>query len=71
MSLCKIDGFIGFYKGEWADNHPQGRGSFDYKGSIAFYTGGFDQGSRHGKGIETYPCGSKFEGNFEHGYMEG
>lgn len=58
------------YDGEWKNGKYNGKGTFiDTKGSK--YVGGFKNGKRHGFGVQTYPDGTKKEGQWAYDIFEG
>jgi hypothetical protein len=71
-ALSKVDNFNGkasfeylsgsLYEGDWVDCRQKGFGKF--KTPMFSYEGGFQNGSREGKGTEIKADGSKYEGDF-------
>lgn len=48
---------------------PNGKGKFTYNYDRGKYEGEFQNGLKHGYGIEIHPCGTKYIGMFEQGEM--
>ncbi|XP_027338608.1 phosphatidylinositol 4-phosphate 5-kinase 4 [Abrus precatorius] len=59
-----------YYKGEWADNFPHGKGKYLWTDGC-IYVGEWFKGKTMGKGRFTWPNGPTYEGEFKNGYMDG
>ncbi|XP_020223164.1 phosphatidylinositol 4-phosphate 5-kinase 4 isoform X2 [Cajanus cajan] len=59
-----------YYKGEWADNFPHGKGKYLWTDGC-MYVGEWFKGKTMGKGRFTWPNGPSYEGEFKSGYMDG
>ncbi|KAK7393068.1 hypothetical protein VNO78_21520 [Psophocarpus tetragonolobus] len=59
-----------YYKGEWADNFPHGKGKYVWTDGC-MYVGEWFKGKTMGKGRFTWPNGPSYEGEFKSGYMDG
>ncbi|XP_061361095.1 phosphatidylinositol 4-phosphate 5-kinase 5-like isoform X1 [Gastrolobium bilobum] len=59
-----------YYKGEWADNFPHGKGKYLWTDGC-MYVGEWFKGKTMGKGRFTWPSGPTYEGEFKSGYMDG
>ena len=57
------------------DTRPNGkqfsRKNSDFSSAEAIYTGEKFDGKQHGKGVQIFPDGTRFEGMWEHGYAKG
>ncbi|KAI5396953.1 phosphatidylinositol 4-phosphate 5-kinase 5 isoform X1 [Lathyrus oleraceus] len=59
-----------YYKGEWADSFPHGKGKYLWTDGC-IYVGEWFNGKTMGKGRFTWPSGPCYEGEFKSGYMDG
>lgn len=59
-----------YYKGEWADNFPHGKGKYIWTDGC-IYVGEWFKGKTMGKGKFSWPSGPSYEGEFKSGYMDG
>ncbi|XP_057428301.1 phosphatidylinositol 4-phosphate 5-kinase 5-like [Lotus japonicus] len=59
-----------YYKGEWADNFPHGKGKYLWTDGC-MYVGEWFKGKTMGKGRFNWPSGPSYEGEFKNGYMDG
>lgn len=59
-----------YYKGDWADNFPHGKGKYVWSDGCV-YVGDWFRGKTNGKGRFSWPNGPNYEGEFKSGYMDG
>ncbi|KAK7267156.1 hypothetical protein RIF29_19820 [Crotalaria pallida] len=59
-----------YYKGDWADNFPHGKGKYLWTDGC-MYVGEWYKGKTMGRGRFTWPAGPTYEGEFKSGYMDG
>ncbi|XP_027935694.1 phosphatidylinositol 4-phosphate 5-kinase 4-like isoform X2 [Vigna unguiculata] len=59
-----------YYKGDWADNFPHGKGKYVWSDGCV-YVGEWFRGKTNGKGRFSWPNGPHYEGEFKNGYMDG
>jgi hypothetical protein len=58
------------YVGEFTDGDITGVGTWYFAGGEV-YTGQVVRGSRHGRGVHTFPDGDRYEGEFTEGHITG
>ena len=61
------DGSI--YRGEWVHGRRQGEGTLTFK--MGRYVGAWENGMRHGRGVEELGNGERYEGEWAEGLKQG
>ncbi len=52
------------YEGEWVDDKAHGKGTYTHGNGGSKYIGDWLEDEQHGWGVEMWPDGAKYEGQY-------